>query len=197
MRQKQWRVGTTNSNLYALFCTVVKSATTPPSNMGSHRQIWRSKTCACPGQVRRVEKERRRRERHRRQTLRHQNNWLVMPAAPAVNTSTSCLARPRVAPAIRKAATACPVGVCCGAPMSFPIPNRTSSERRRGGHWEERGSGKGRGGVGAERGGHNRARAEGTGTGQENSTRQSNAPPLPPRTGTSEKERKLVDNATQ
>ena len=50
---------------------------------------------------------------------------------------------------------------------------------------------------GRGKGGQNRARAQGTGTGKENATRRSNAPPLPPRLGTSEKERKLGDNATQ
>ena len=40
-----------------------------------------------------------------------------------------------------------------------------------------------------------RACAEGTGTGKENDTGRSNAPLLPPRPGTNEKERKLVDDA--
>ena len=75
-----------------------------------------------------------------------------MPAAPAVNAGTSRLARSRVAPAIGPAATSCPVGVWCRAPTSRPRPDRTSSERHREGQWEERVSGRGRGGTGAERG---------------------------------------------
>ena len=78
-----------------------------------------------------------------------------------MNAGTSLLARPRVGPAIGPDATACPVGVWCGAPKLRPRPNRTNSERCKGGHCEERGSGRGIGGTGAERGGRTgRARRE-------------------------------------
>ena len=48
---------------------------------------------------------------------------------------------------------------------------------------------------GRGKGGQNRVRTEGTRTGKENTTRRSNAQPLPPRLGTSNKERKLVNDA--
>ena len=87
-----------------------------------------------------------------RKTQRHHHNWFVMLTAPAVNEGTSRLTRPRVAPAIGPAATACPVGVWCSAPMPRPRPDRIISGRRRGGHRDERRSGRGRGGAGSERG---------------------------------------------
>ena len=68
-----------------------------------------------------------------------------------MNVGTSRLARPRIAPAIRTAATVCPVGVWCGAPTLRLRPDRTSIERSRGGHWEERGRRRGRGGAAAEK----------------------------------------------
>ena len=70
---------------------------------------------------------------------------------------------------------------------------RTTQGRPVGG--EEKRKGKRRRGRG--KGGSARARTEGPGTGKEKATGQSNAPPLPPRLGTSKKERRLVENASR
>ena len=75
-----------------------------------------------------------------------------MPAAPAANAGISRPARPRGAPVVRTAVTACPVDVWWGAPISRSRPNMKSSERHRGDQDEERGRGKGRGYAGEERG---------------------------------------------
>ena len=49
-------VGTTNANLYAPFCTAVMSVTTPLAIGGVSDEYGEQKTCAHPGQDRRVGK---------------------------------------------------------------------------------------------------------------------------------------------
>ena len=73
------------------------------------------------------------------------------PASPAAIVGFSRHARPHGAPAVGWAATACPVGVWCGAPMSRPRPGWMSSGRRVGDQGTERGSGRGKGDGGGER----------------------------------------------
>ena len=74
-----------------------------------------------------------------------------MPAAPDANAGISRPARQRGAPAVGPAATACPVGVWCGAPTLRPRPGRKSSGQYRADQEEERGGGGGRSNAGEGR----------------------------------------------